>query len=86
MPPQNVISSINNNMSNDIAITQTQIDNTEITNQQNVSKDLHYHTNHIDFMYQRNHTKNDNRIIFILHSKASLHINERVIKSYKYKH
>ena len=37
----------------------------ETTIQQNVSKDLHYHTSHIDFMYQRHRTKNDNRISFI---------------------
>ena len=37
---------------------QTEINNIEIVNPstQNVSKDLHYHTSHTDFMYQRNTT------------------------------
>ena len=40
---------------------QTEIINTEITNPQNVSKNLSYHTSHTDFMYQRHTTNNDNR-------------------------
>ena len=32
----------------------------------NVNKNVSYHTNHTDFMYQRNATKNDNRRRFII--------------------
>ena len=37
------------------------INTIEISNPQNVSKDLHYHTSHTDSLYQRNTTNNDNR-------------------------
>ena len=40
----------------------TGINNIEITSSTgNVSKNLSYHTNHTDFLYQRNTTNNDNR-------------------------
>ena len=47
---------------------QTEIANLEINNPstQNVSKNLSYHTNHTDFMYQRNMTNNDNRRQFVI--------------------
>ena len=58
---QNAINNINNTVNNGISNIQTEIGNIEINNQQNVSKDLHYHTSHTDFMYQGHNTKNDNR-------------------------
>ena len=63
---QNSVTNINNTINNEIANTQTEINNIEITSSQNVSKDLHYHTSHTDFMYKRNTTKNDNRRSFII--------------------
>ena len=63
---QNATNNINNTVNNEISNIQTELDNIEITNQQNVSKDVHYHTSHTDFMYQRNTTKNDNRRSFII--------------------
>ena len=83
---QNAINNFNNTVNNEISNVQTEIDNIEITNQQNVSKYLHHHTNHTDFMYQRNITKNDNRRSFLLYSKAFSHFKEKVFKSYKFKH
>ena len=62
---QTAINNINNTINNEIVNIQTEINNLEITNQQHVSKDLHYHTSHTDFMYQRNNTNNDNRRSFI---------------------
>ena len=82
---QNAINNINTTVNNEISNIQTEINTIEITNQQHVSKGLHYHTNHIDFMYQRNMTKNDNRRS-LFYSKAISHINEKVIKSYRCKH
>ena len=54
---QNAINDINNNISNGIANIRTEIDNIEITNQQNANNNLLYHTNHTDFMYQGNIVK-----------------------------
>ena len=62
---QNSITNINDFTNNEIQNIQTEITNIEPTNQQNVIKYLHYHTNHTDFMYQRDTTKNDNRRSFI---------------------
>ena len=62
---QNAMNNINNTVNDGISNIQTEIDNIEITKQQNVSKDLHYHTSHTDFMYQRNSTENDSRRSFI---------------------
>ena len=62
---QNSTININKTINNEIQNIQTEINNTEITNQQNVNNNLSYHTNHTDFMYQRNATKNGNRISFI---------------------
>ena len=58
---QNFITNIDTTIDNEIQNLQTEINNIEITNPQNVSKESHYHTSHIDFMYQRNNTKNYNR-------------------------
>ena len=58
---QNSITNINNTINNEIQNIQTEINNIENTNPQNVSKDLHYHTSHTDFMYQRNTNNYDNR-------------------------
>ena len=58
---QNSVTNINNTINNEIANIQTEINNIEITSSQNVSKDLHYHTSHTDFLYQRNATNNDHR-------------------------
>ena len=62
---QNSITNMNNTINNEIQNIQTEINNIEITNPQNVSNKLHYHTSHTDFMYQRNNTKNDNRRSYI---------------------
>ena len=59
---QNAIINVNNTTNNEISNIQTEIDNIEINKQQNVNNNLSYHTDHTDFMYQRNNTKNDNRI------------------------
>ena len=71
---QNAINNINNTVNHEIANIQTEINHLEITNQQNVSKDLHYHTSHTDFMYQRNNTNHshDNRKQFF--TTALFHI------------
>ena len=45
---------------------QTEINNIEISNPQNVSKNFSCHTSHTDFMYQRNTTNNDNRRQFVI--------------------
>ena len=65
---QNSITNINNTINNDIQTFQTETNNIEITNPstQNISKDLHYHTSHTDFMFKRNTTKNDNRRQFVI--------------------
>ena len=62
---QNAINNINNTVNSGISNIQTEINNIEATNQQNLSKYLHYHTNHTEFMHQRNITKNANRRRFI---------------------
>ena len=51
---QNSITNINTTITSEIQHLQTEINNTEITNPQNVSKEAHYHTGHTDFMYQQN--------------------------------
>ena len=64
---QNSITNINNTINNDIINIKTEIDNIQnnpVTG--DVSKDLHYHTSHTDFMYQRNTTNNDNRRQFVI--------------------
>ena len=63
---QNAIINIDDNI-------QTEIHNLEITNQQNVSKGFHCHTNHTDFMYQGNNTihQYDNRRNFIIQNRHS---------------
>ena len=60
---QNSITNINNTFNNEIQTLQTEINNIGIINPstQNVSKNLHYHTSHTDFRYQRDTTNNDNR-------------------------
>ena len=62
---QNATHNTNNAVPNEISNIQTETDNLETTNQQHVSNDLHYHTSHTGFMYQRNNTNNDNSISFI---------------------
>ena len=49
----NFMTNINTTINNEIQHIQTEINSLEITNQQNVSKYLHHHTSHTDFMYQR---------------------------------
>ena len=63
---QNSIANINITIHNEIQNPQTEINNIEITNPQNVSKESDYHTSHTDFMYQRNTTNNDNRRQFVI--------------------
>ena len=58
---QNSITNIPNTINNEKQNLQTEINNIEIPNPQNVSKESHYHTSHTDFMYQRNTTNNYNR-------------------------
>ena len=66
---QNSITNINNTINNEIQALQTEINNIEITSSTgNVSKDLHYHTSHTDFMFKRNTTNNDNRRQFVIQS------------------
>ena len=60
------ITNINNTINDEIQSLQTETNNIEITNPQNVSKESHYHTSHTDFMYQRNNTKNGDRIQFVI--------------------
>ena len=63
---QHAINNANNTINAEIANTQTEINNIEISNPQNVSKQNHYHTSHTGFVYQRNNTKNDNRKNIVL--------------------
>ena len=63
---QNSITNINNTINNEVQNIQTEIDNTEIANPQNVSKNLSYHTGHTGFLYQRNTTNNDDRRQFVI--------------------
>ena len=64
---QNSITNINNTINTEIQTLQTEIDNIENNSGTgDVSKNLHYHTSHTDFMYQRNTTKNDNRRQFVI--------------------
>ena len=60
---QNDINNINITINDEVADTQTEIDKIEITNLQNVSKYLHYHTSHTDSMCQKRNTdhNHDNR-------------------------
>ena len=66
---QNSITNINNIINNEICNIQSTINNIEITNPQNVSKESHYHTSHTDFMYQRNTSNNDNRRQFVIQNR-----------------
>ena len=77
---QNTITYIDNTIQNDI-------NNLEIHNQGNlnVNKELYYNTTFTDYTFQRNNTihKYDNRGSFIIQQNCILHINEKVIESYK---
>ena len=65
---QNSITNINTTINNEIQNLQTEINSIEISNPStgDVSKNLPYHTNHTDFMYQRNTTNNDHRRQFVI--------------------
>ena len=63
---QNSITNINTTINNEIQNLQTEMDNIEITNPQNVSKESHYHTSRTDFMHQRNNINIDNRRQFVV--------------------
>ena len=65
---QNPITNINDTINNEIQTLRTEINNTEIINPstQNISKYLHFHTSHTDFMVKRNTTNNDNRRQFVI--------------------
>ena len=63
---QNSITNINTTINNGIQNLRTEINNIEITNPQNVSKESHYHTSHTGFMYQGNTTNNGNRRQFVI--------------------
>ena len=58
-------------MNDEIPNIQTEIHNIEITNPQDVSKNLSFHTSHTDFMYQRNTTNNGNRRQFAIQKPLS---------------
>jgi len=64
---QNAIANINNTINTEIGNIQTEIDNIETTNPQNVSKELHYHTSHTDFMFEKKVTNHnyDKRRTFV---------------------
>jgi hypothetical protein len=64
---QNAIANINSTLTNEISNIQTEIENLEVNTQQNVSKNLSFHTSHTDFMYQRNNTNHnyDNRRYYV---------------------
>ena len=66
---RNSITNINIIINNEIQNTQTEVNNIEVTNPQNVSKESHYHTSHTDFMFQRNTIKNDNRRQFVIQNQ-----------------
>ena len=53
---QNSKTNLNSTINNEISNIQTEIHNVEITNQQNISKDLHYNTTHTYYTFQRNNT------------------------------
>ena len=63
---QNPITNIDDIINNEVSNIQTEINNIEITNPQDVSKNPPLHTSHTDFMYQRNTTNNDNRRQFVI--------------------
>ena len=63
---QTSITNISNTINIEVSHSQTTINNIEITNPQNVSKESHYHTSHTEFMHQRNNTNNDNRRQFVI--------------------
>ena len=65
---QNAIANINNTINTEISNIQTEIDNLEITSSQNVSKELHYHTSHTDFMFKKKVTNHnyDKRRSYVL--------------------
>ena len=67
----NSITNINNTINGEIQNVQTEVTNIEITNPQNVSKNLSCHTSLTDFMYQRNTTNNDNRRQFVTQNHYS---------------
>ena len=60
---------MNTVLNHEIQNLQTEINNIEITNPQNVSKESHYRTSHTDFMYQRNNTNNGNRRSYIIQNQ-----------------
>ena len=62
---QNSVRNLTNIINTEIQNLQTEINNIEIPNPQNVNKTLSYHTNHTDFLYQRNTTNNDNRKSYV---------------------
>ena len=64
---QNSMTNINNTIKNEIQTLQTEVNNIETTSSTgHVSKYLHYHTSHTDFMFKRNTTNNDNRRQFVI--------------------
>ena len=69
---QKSINNVTNNINNEIANIQNELNNIEISNPQNVSKNVSCHASHTDFLYQRNTTNNDNRIQF--YTKPLFHI------------
>ena len=66
---QNSITNINATINSEIQNFQTEINNIDIANPQDVSKESHYHTSHTGFMYQRNTTNNGNRRQFVIQNQ-----------------
>ena len=50
---QNAMNNVNNTIYNNIVNIQTEINYLEVNTPQTVNKNLSYHTNHTDFMYQK---------------------------------
>ena len=67
------VTNINNTINNEIQNIQTEINNLEISSSQNVSKEIYYHTNHTDFMFQINATNNDNRRSYDMQNHFTYH-------------
>ena len=64
---QNSITNIKDTTNTEIQNLQTEINNIEIASSTgNINKNLSYHTNHTNFLYQGNTTNNDNRKPFVI--------------------
>ncbi len=80
---QNAIANINSTINNEITNIQSEIDNLGANTPQTVNKTLSYHTNHTDFMYQRNNTNHnyDNRRQFFIQQHYFTYIKKLIQKA-----